>query len=268
MVIRKTNISLEEAKKIHQYLVSGNSYKSACDIFGLTSQTIKTVLKSYGLEIKNVYKNRTAMPDMKIEQAVKLLKNGVSQQKVIREFKVNRKTLQRALKIKGITIDPLWLKNKITKGQSAQATTLFRNGLTYAQVSKNMGISKNSLHYHFTKTGTRKPATNFKLTQNQTIELRRLLKKGQDKKNIADRFDTTKLFISLSIVELGIADYFKSPKFKSGMHGLTEAKIREFINLKFKGEPSILIVKKLGTTKPTLYRMLSLIEAEFIKFNL
>ena len=265
MIIKKTNISFEEAKKIHQYLLSGNSYKSACEIFGLTDQMIKTALKAYGLEIKEIYKTRTVMSDSDIEKAIRMLKNGISQQKVIREIKVNLKTLKRVLRIKDIKIDPQWSKNKITKEQKARAMKLFRNGLTYDQVSKKIGISKNSLYYHFLKIGRGKPAIDFKLTKNEIIELRRLLKNGQDKKTIADRFDTTEFFISLMIVNFGIVDYFGSPRFKSGMHGLTETKIRDFIKLKFKGGISVVIVKKLGTTKPTLYRMLSLIETEFMK---
>jgi len=265
MIRKKTDISIEEAKKIHQYLLSGNSYKSACEIFGLPYQTIKPVLKAHGLEIKQIHKNRTIMSDSDIAKAIRMLQGGASQQKVIREIKVNLKTLKRALKIKDIEIDPQWSKFKITREQKARAMKFFRNGLTYDQVSKKIGISKNSLHYYFYKTGSGKPAIDFKLTQKETIELRRLLENGQDKKNIADRFNTTEFFISLMIVEFGIADYFRSPQFKSGMHGLTETKIREYIKLKFKGGISVAIVETLGTTKPTLYRMLSMIETEFMK---
>nr|NJM01691.1 hypothetical protein [Desulfobacula sp.] len=265
MIIKKPNLSLEDTKKIHRYLLAGNSYKSAGEIFGLNYQIIKTALKAHHLEIKEIHKNRTAMSDRDIERAVKLLQGGMSQQKVIKEIRVNLKTLKRALGIKDIKIDPQWSKDKITREQKALAVKLFRNGLTYDQVGKKIGVSKNSLHYHFFKIDRTKPRIDFKPTKNETDELIRLLKNGQDKQTIADRLNTTVFFISLMIVESGVDAYFKRPKFKRGHHGLTEAKIREFIRLKFKGGISVSIVKTLGTTKPTLYRMLSSIEAEFIK---
>ncbi len=265
MITKKTTLSFEDTQKIHRFLLSGNSYKSAGEMFGLNYQTIKTALKEYDLEIKEIHKNRTAMSDRDIERALKLLQGGMSQQKVIKVIKVNLKTLKRALGIKGIKIDPHWFKDKITKDQKELAVKLFKNGLTYDQVGKKIGVSKNCLHYHYFKVDRTKPSIDFKPTKNETDELRRLLKTGQDKKTIADRLNTTEFFISLMIVALGVDDYFKSPKFKRGHHGLTETKIREFIRLKFKGGMSVAIVKTLGTTKPTLYKMLSSIETEFMK---
>ena len=265
MIIKEPTLSFEETEKIHGYLLAGNSYRSAAETFGHTYQAMKTALKVHHLEIQKIHQNRTAMSDRDIERALKLLQSGMSQQKVIKVIKVNLKTLKRALGIKGITIDPQWSKNKITKDQKTLAMKLFRNGLTYDQVGKKIGVSKNCLHYHYFKIDRTKPPIDFKPTKNETDELRRLLKTGQDKKTIADRLNTTEFFISLMIVELGVDDYFKSPKFKRGHHGLTETKIREFIKLKFKGGMSVAIVKTLGTTKPTLYRMLSSIETEFMK---
>lgn len=265
MMIKNPILCFEETEKIHRYLLAGNSYKNAAETFGIPYQAMKTALKVHDLEIRKIHQNRTIMSDRDIDKALKLLQNGMSQQKAIKVMKVNLKTLKRAFGIKNIIIDPQWLKNKLSREQKAQAMKLFRNGLTYEQVGKKIGVSKNSLHYHFFKLDRTKPSIDFKPAKNDTMELLRLLKNGLDKKTIADRLSTTEPFITLMIVELGIDDYFRRPQFKRGHHGLTEAKIREFIRLKFKGGLSVSIVKELGTTKPTLYKMLGLIEAEFMK---
>ncbi len=107
------------------------------------------------------------------------------------------------------------------------------------------------------------------MTQGETTEFLRLLKIGWSKKALAGMFLTSEYFIRLMIVKLGAPAYFKkypppSDSWAYHFNSPTEDTVKKYIELNFKGEKNTEIVKQLGTSRPTMDKILNRIEADYI----
>jgi lambda repressor-like predicted transcriptional regulator len=268
MITQRAEISKEQAKKIQQYILKGNSYADAAKKFGYLQTKIAYCLKKHGLalETHQVYKNRTSLSDDTLKTALALLRNGMSIKDVCLKINAHNITLKRALKIKGIKIDLKW--RRPTKDKIAQAIKLYKNGLTTSQVSKETGITTSALYTQFKAKGKR-PATDFKLTPAQTSDLVNLLRDGMDTTSLAVLFSTRRAFIDLAIVKLGSTHYFaevyRSPPMKGDF---SDAKIQAYIAKRFKGESNAKLAAQMETTRVTLDKILVRIKANYMRLLL
>ncbi|WP_299980458.1 hypothetical protein [Desulfobacula sp.] len=254
-------ISREVAEKMSGYIKAGASYRETSKAYGRTIFAIKTAFEAHKIKIDDIYKNRTSVSDAAVKKAVGMLESGETQQRTAEVLGIHVITLKRAFRIKGIKKDPAWGKGRLSKQQDARARALFKNGLSYGQVSIDLGISKISLYSHFKKI----PKPCFEMSKRERAELKLLLTMGTDRKVIAEKLETTDWFVLYATVKLGLEDYFNSLEKWDARNNLTQGMIEEIINRKFKGETTGALIKEFKTTKPTLYRLFYLIEEDCIK---
>ncbi|MCK4767906.1 MAG: hypothetical protein KAS28_05900 [Desulfobacula sp.] len=254
-------ISREFAEKMSGDIRAGASYRETSKTYGLTNFAIKTAFTFYKIKTGNIYKNRTSVSDAAVKKAIRMLESGETQQRTAEVLGIHVVTLKRVFRIKGIKKDPNWGKGRVSKQQDVRARILFKNGLSCGRVSRNLGVSKSSLYKHFKKI----PKPCFELSKRKRAELKRLLTMGADRKIIAEKLETTDWFVLFATVKLGLKDYFNSPGNRKIRHALTRGMMEEIINRKFKGETTGALIKEFKTTKPTLYRLFSLVEGDCIK---
>lgn len=256
-------VTLEEAQAILRHIRKPmGSYKSAGNLFNLAPDTIPAVLDAHGLVIRSGKKGQSALSDAEIKYALKRLGEGATRDSVRRELEVHINTLKRAFKLNGIQI-PVIQKKQLSQAEVAHIIKLFKNGLSTRQVTIKTGIPVSDISYYYLPSPSGRPTVNFNPTPFMFVQLQRLLEADNDIKYIADAFETTEYFVRLMIISLGIPGFFKQ-KFKyPPQHGLTAKMISRFIVLKFKGVSSGTIASELNTTRPTLNKILVLIENYF-----
>jgi len=256
-------VTLEEAQAIHRHIRKPTgSFKSAGKLFNFAPDTIPAVLDANGLVIRYGKKGQSALSEAEIKYALKRLGEGATRDSVRRELGVHLNTLKRAFKLNGIQI-PVIQKKQLSRADVAHITKLFKNGLSTRQVSVKTGIPVSDISCYYLPFPPGRPTVDFNPTALMFVKLQRLLEAGNNIKSIADTFETTEYFVRLMIISLGIPGFFKQ-KFKyPPQHGLTAKMISGFIALKFKGISSSAIASELNTTRPTLNRILVLIENYF-----
>ncbi len=209
------------------------------------------------------------MPE--IREAYTRLKQGEPMRWVCKDLGCHVNTLKRAMRLKGLILDPAWKKRftELSAWQANKTKQMATNGASNDQMAETLQLPWERVREHFKAHGGR-PPINVKLTSAETGELVRLLKAGWNKKALADKFLTCEYFIRLMIVKLGVHGYFLKyppPSLVGAYHfnSPTEDVVIKYIDLNFKGGKNAEIVKQLGTSRPTMDKILNRIEADYME---
>jgi hypothetical protein len=253
-------------RKIHKKVLTGVSARKAAHDIGMTREGLTHHFYKYGLKVTGWCSNQTILTDQDIKKAVRMLNDGEGLAAIGRELNVHVKTLRRAFLIKDIRLKSSWIgrrPRKLNQAEITLATRLFKNGQTYDQVSKKTGATVACLRCHFTEVLPNRPAINFNPTKKDFETLYHLLTHDTDRKEIADVLDTTESFVKLMIVVLGIPNYFENVYSERNQHKMTAKDIRDFVWAKFQGVSTKTLIKKLGTSRPTMDKTLDTIELNY-----
>ena len=265
---RYPTIEIKLLKKIRRFLGQGNSLASAGREFGLSTFRIQNNLRAHGIPCAawEDPSKRTHLSAADIKTVIRMFKESASQEAVCKELNIHVVTFKKALARKGVKIDHNW--GKIPEDKINRASQLFAGGVSRARVSEAIGVSTSVLDRLIRTRGCKRPV-NFKMTSAEIVELVRLLKSGRDRGSIADRFMTTEYFIRLMIIRIGAPAYFKKPRRHWGSQNTykspDEDLVQEFIKFSFVGGTKGGIVKQLGTTRPTMDKILNRIEADYME---
>ncbi len=264
----KNKLSLELAQAIRQHVKKpGHGYASAAKLFGIPVEDIKPALKEHGLVIRRGGLGQTTLSDKQVKKAHQMLLDGDTQRdvcKIMGNCHVN--TLKKALRLKGITIDPTWRGKKLTQKKLDKALRLFQNGLSRRMVASKLGMSSVHLSSQLRNAGVEKPQVDFQFTKEMLTDVCHWTAAGETKAEIADRLETTPTMVKLMLVWLGMRFYFITEDTRrKSFHGLTLEKVQRFIRYKFKGGSTPAILGELDTTRPTLNLLMARIESEFVR---
>jgi len=186
---RFTKISpkrLEEYSKLYR---EGKTYKQIGEVFGLTGSSIHQALKTASkLESRSLSEAKRKIPPERIEEYLKLYREGKSYREVAEVFELNWHSIRSALKAAGKLESRSF---KIPPERIEEYLSLYREGKSYREIGEVFGLTGVTIRKTLKNAGkleSRSSAFFRKISPKRLEEYSKLYREGKTYEQIGEVF--------------------------------------------------------------------------------